>query len=182
MIHRFVVIGENNGAAGKGQGDVTRGSIYLRMKDLEEREYSQFDVMKRARTILQDYPDLRTAVSDVSAIQAAGQDSRIFQLLLSGPDLEQLSDYSEKMVKYLKTIPGLNDVDTTLSLRKPEVQVAIDRDRASDLDIPVQTIANTLNVSGGRPADLALHRGDRAVRHLAAPTNRFAPTRKRSIC
>ena len=152
IIHRFTVIGENNGAAGKGQGDVTRGSIYLRMKDLEEREYTQFDVMERARRILVDYPDLRTAVSDVSSIQASGQDSRIFQLILSGPELEQLSKYSETLIKKLREIPGLADVDTTLSLRKPEVQVSIDRERASDLGIPVQTIANTLNVLvGGQP-------------------------------
>jgi HAE1 family hydrophobic/amphiphilic exporter-1 len=43
-------------------------------------------------------------------------------------------------------------VDSTLSLRKPEVQVAIDRERASDLGIPIQTIATTLNVLvGGQP-------------------------------
>ena len=152
VIHRFTVIGENSNAAGKGQGDVTRGSIYLRLKDLAERAYTQFDVMQRARKVLKDYPDLRTAVSDVSTVQMAGQDSRIFQLLLSGPDLEQLSKYSDTLIERLRQIPGLVDVDTTLSLRKPEVQVSIDRERASDLGIPVQTIANTLNVLvGGQP-------------------------------
>ena len=56
------------------------------------------------------------------------------------------------MVQRLKQIPGLADVDTTMSLRKPEVQVSIDRERASDLGIPVQTIASTLNVLvGGQP-------------------------------
>ncbi len=152
VTHRFTVIGENNNSAGKGQGDVTRGSIYLRLKDLEERAYTQFDVMRLARVILKDYPDLRAAVSDVSSIQASGQDNRDFQLVLSGPDLEQLSAYSDALMGKLRMIPGLIDVDTTLSLRKPEVQVSIDRDRASDLDIPVQTIANTLNVLvGGQP-------------------------------
>jgi len=152
VVHRFTVIGENNNAAGKGQGDVTRGSIYIRLKDIEQREYTQFDVMQRARTIMADYPDLRSAVSDVSTIQASGQDSRIFQLLLSGPDLEKLATYSDTLIHRLREIPGLVDVDTTLSLRKPEVQVSIDRERASDLGIPVQTIANTLNVLvGGQP-------------------------------
>ncbi len=152
IVHRFTVIGENNNSAGKGQGDVTRGSIHLSMKELEERAYSQFDVMQRARKILQDYPDLRSAVTDVSTIQASGQDSRIFQLVLSGPDLDKLSEYSGELVTRLRRVPGLVDVDTTLSLRKPEVQVSIDRDRASDLGIPVETIANTLNVLvGGQP-------------------------------
>ncbi len=49
-------------------------------------------------------------------------------------------------------MPGLVDVDSTLTLRKPEVQVDIDREQASDLGIPVQTIATTLNVLvGGVP-------------------------------
>jgi HAE1 family hydrophobic/amphiphilic exporter-1 len=152
VVHRFTVIGQNNNSAGKGQGDVTRGSIHLRMKELEERGYSQFDVMARARKIMADYPDLRTAVTDVSTIQASGQDSRIFQLVLSGPDLDKLAEYSGELVSRLRKVKGLVDVDTTMSLRKPELQVTIDRDRASDLEIPVETIANTLNVLvGGQP-------------------------------
>ena len=48
--------------------------------------------------------------------------------------------------------PEYVDVDTSLSLRKPELRVKIDREKASDLGIPVQTIASTLNVLvGGEP-------------------------------
>ena len=147
--HRFTIIGQNTGGSGKGQGDVTRGSIYFRIKELEEREYTQFEVQERARTILKEYPDLRTAVSDVSAIGGNGQDSRTFQVSIQGPDIDKLAKYSSEFIDRLRAIPGLVDVDSTLSLRKPEVQVAIDRDRASDLGIPVQTIANSLNVLVG---------------------------------
>lgn len=149
VVHHFTTIGENT-HAGKGQGDVTRGSIYLRIKELEKRRYSQFDVMERARSILQEYPDLRTAVSDVSAIGGgASGDSRTFQVSLQGPDLDQLAQYSDELKTRLRALPGLMDVDSTLSLRKPEVQVAVDRDRAGDLGIPVQTVANSLNVLVG---------------------------------
>lgn len=147
--HQFAVIGQNNGAVAKGQGDVTRGSIYVRLTDLKKRKFSQFEVMKRAREMLKDYPDLRLAVTDVSAIQAAGQDTRLFQMTLQGPDLDKLQEYSEALKQRLSKVQGLTDVDSTLSLRKPEVQVAIDRERASDLGIPVQTIANTLNILVG---------------------------------
>ncbi|WP_010584360.1 efflux RND transporter permease subunit [Schlesneria paludicola] len=149
VVHRFTIIGQNSGAAGKGQGDVTRGSIYFRIKELEERQYSQFEVMGLARAILKDYPDLRTAVSDVSAIGVSGQDSRTFQISIQGPDIDKLAMYSADFMTRLRKIQGLVDVDSTLSLRKPEVQVMIDRDRASDLGIPVQTIANSLNVLVG---------------------------------
>ena len=149
VVHRFVTIGRNTGNAGKGQGDVTRGSIYIRIGELDRRNYSQFEVMVLAREILRDYPDLRTAVSDVSAIGATGQDSRTFQVSIQGPDIDKLAKYSDAFMDRLRAIQGLVDVDSTLSLRKPEVQVAIDRDRASDLGIPVQTIANSLNVLVG---------------------------------
>lgn len=149
VVHRFMIIGQNTGSAGKGQGDVTRGSIYFRIKELDQRQYSQFSVMERARAILREYPDLRTAVSDVSAIGMSGQDSRTFQLSIQGPDIDKLATYSDELIARLRVDSGLVDVDSTLSLRKPEVQVAIDRDRASDLGIPVQTIANSLNVLVG---------------------------------
>ena len=149
VVHRFTVIGQSTGSAGKGQGDVTRGSIYFRIKELDQRQYSQFDVMELARAILREYPDLRTAVSDVSAIGVSGQDSRTFQVSIQGPDIDKLAQFSAEFLTRLRAFSGLVDVDSTLSLRKPEVQVAIDRDRASDLGIPVQTIANSLNVLVG---------------------------------
>src|SRR5262249_38110876 len=149
VTHRFTSIGENTDA-GKGQGDVTRGSIYLRIKKLDKREYSQFDVMQRARVILRDYPELRTAVSDVAAIGGGARgDSRTVQVSIQGPDVNKLAEFSDAFVARLRKIDGLADVDSTLTLRKPEVHVEVDRDRASDLGIPVQTVANSLNVLVG---------------------------------
>ncbi len=148
VVHRFVSIGESGSS--KGQGDVTRGSIYLRIRELDERGFTQFDLMRRAREILRDYPDLRTSVSDVSAIGGgANGDSRIFQLSLQGPEVEQLALYADTLKSKLRKLPGLVDVDSTLSMRKPELQVNIDRERAMDMGIPVQMIANTLSVLVG---------------------------------
>ncbi len=147
VVHRFVSIGQSGA---KGQGDVTRGSIYLRLVDLEDRSYSQFDVMRLAREILKEYPDLRTAVSDVSAIGSGPNgDTRIFQLSLQGPEVAKLAQYADELRQRLQELPGLVDIDSTLSMRKPELQVVIDRERAMDLGVPVQTIANSLNVLVG---------------------------------
>lgn len=148
VIHRFTSIGQSGGA--KGQGDVTRGSIYLRMNELEERGFGQFELMRRAREILREYPDLRTSVSDVSALGGGPNgDNRIFQISLQGPEVERLAEYAEILKEKLRALPGLVDVDSTLSMRKPELQVDIDRERAMDLGIPVQMIANTLSVLVG---------------------------------
>jgi hydrophobic/amphiphilic exporter-1 (mainly G- bacteria), HAE1 family len=151
VIQTFTTIGQKTG---RGEGDVTKTSIYLRLKDLSARKYSQFDVMERARNILKDYPDLRTAVNDVATITGNGGDgdTRNFDLNIMGPEIDKLATYADQVKRKLMEIPGLHDVDTTLSLRKPELQVAVDRERASDLGIPVETIADTLKVLvGGEP-------------------------------
>jgi hydrophobic/amphiphilic exporter-1 (mainly G- bacteria), HAE1 family len=148
VVLRYTSIGQ--GGTAKGQGDVTRGSIYLRLVDLEQRRFTQFELMRHVRDILRDYPDLRTTVSDVSAIGGgAGGDSRVFQVSLQGPEIEQLSAYADELKRRLNQLPGLVDIDSTLSMRKPELQVHIDRDRASDLNIQASSIANTLGVLVG---------------------------------
>ena len=152
--HIFTSTGEvAGGRAIKGEGNVTRGTIYVRLEDLEERttKYTQFEVQNEVRKILEDYPDLRTSVNDVSQFQG-GSRSQTFQINLSGPELPRLSEYADRLVAELKKQGGIADLDTTLSLRKPEVQVSIDRERASDFGIPVGTIADSLRILvGGRP-------------------------------
>jgi HAE1 family hydrophobic/amphiphilic exporter-1 len=171
----FTTIGDTTGRMIRGQGDVTAGTIYLRITDLEKRQrkaydptfwinalagrvenddqhFTQFDIQRDARQIMQDYPELRLAVQDVSAIAVSGFRQSMVELNLRGPDLAKLEDYSNNIIGYMKDRPGFVDMDTTLSLRKPELRVNIDRERASDLGIPVQTIASTLNVLvGGEP-------------------------------
>jgi hydrophobic/amphiphilic exporter-1 (mainly G- bacteria), HAE1 family len=151
-VHVFTTVGESNGSrAVKGQGDVTRGTIYVRMKDLNERDYTQFAVQSQVRQIMESFPDLRVSVNDVSAFQG-GRRPQTFQVNLAGPELEKLSEYADKLKNELKLAGGLSDLDTTLSLRKPEVQVQIDREAASDLGIQVGTVADTLRVLvGGLP-------------------------------
>ncbi len=114
-------------------------------------EFDQFQIQQEARKFLEDYPDLRVSVNDVSPFQG-GRRPQTFQVSLAGPDLSQLAAYGDQLIAELKKEGGIVDLDTTLSLRKPEVQVVIDREAASDLGVPVGTIADTLRVLvGGLP-------------------------------
>jgi HAE1 family hydrophobic/amphiphilic exporter-1 len=148
----LTVIGDTSGRLGRGAGDVTRGSIYVKLADLGEREVSQFDVMRQARDILKDYPDWRTGVSDVDPLRSGGMNNFALDINLVGPDLDVLNRYTDQLVERLRKVPGLTDVDTTVSARKPELQVVLDRDRAADLGVSVETVASTLAVAvGGEP-------------------------------
>src|SRR5204863_7425442 len=140
----------------KGQGDVTQGSIYVRLVDLDERKtsprlaalreggrssrFSQFEVMGHARKVLANYPDLRSSVQIPAAISSGTVNADV-EMTLVGPDLSKLSEYADEIIGTLRRNPGLADVDTTLALRKPELRVNVNRDRASDLGVSIQSIA-----------------------------------------
>lgn len=152
VTHTFTVIGDTTGRVTKGQGDVTAGSIYCRLPDLRERSYTQFEVMDDARQILKDYPDLRAAVQDVAAFQATGFRQVMVELNLRGPDMVKLEQYSKQVTDWMKQQGHYVDVDTSLALRKPELRIRPDRERASDLGVSIQAISAMANVLvGGEP-------------------------------
>lgn len=152
VTHTFIIIGDTTGRVIRGQGDVTRGTIYCRIVDLRERKYSQFEVMKQAREILKDYPDLRVAVQDVAAIAAEGFRQVDIDLNLGGPDMDRLQVYGDALARWMRERGGYVDVDTSLALRKPELRIRPDRERLSDLGVSIQSLATTANVLvGGEP-------------------------------
>src|SRR5439155_21974432 len=144
------------GKLSKGQGDVTQGGMYVRLIDLDQRKkdpktgrkFSQFEIMGRARKVLAEYPDLRSSVQIPAAISSGTVNADV-EMTLVGPDLAKLSEYADEIIGTLRRNPGLADVDTTLALRKPELRVNVNRDRASDLGVSIQSIASTLQILVG---------------------------------
>ncbi|HVM95098.1 MAG TPA: efflux RND transporter permease subunit [Candidatus Acidoferrales bacterium] len=152
VAHLLTTIGDSTGRLRAGEGPVTEGSIYVRLTDLEERKQSQFDIMSQARNQLTDFPDLRTSVQNVNIFMGGGQRYTEIEIDLTGPNLQKLDAYSNRIMEGMKRIPGIVDVDTTLSVRQPEMRVQINRQKASDFGIKVQDIAATLRtLVGGEP-------------------------------
>ncbi|MEK6696058.1 MAG: efflux RND transporter permease subunit [Candidatus Deferrimicrobiota bacterium] len=132
------------------EGDVTQGTIYVRTVDLDERKYSQFDIMKDVRRVMAKFPSLRPSVQNISALgRGGGIRSTPVSFVLAGPDLVKLQEYGDRIVEEMRKVKGLVDVDTSLSNRKPEVRVYVDRKKASDQGVQVQNVASSLNVFVG---------------------------------
>jgi len=152
VTHVFTTIGETSGKQAKGQGDVTRVTIYCKMIDLKKRKYSQRDTMAEARKVLAKYPDYRATVQEVKLFSSSAFKNVQVELSLRGPDSEKLQEHAAQIVKKMRKNPHFTDVDTNAASRSPELQVEIDRDKAADLGVNVQTVASTLQVLvGGEP-------------------------------
>ncbi len=139
------------GSSGLGSEDVTQGSIYVQMVDLKKRDYSQLSVMRKIRSILKRYPELRTNVSEFGGMSGT-RSGYAFSYEFTGPELKELMKYSDIMAAKLKEDPRFVDVDTSMSQRSPEVRIIIDRQKAMDLGITPSDLALTLRtlVAGER--------------------------------
>ena len=152
VTHTLATIGDTTGRVTRGQGEVTACTIYVRLVDISERDYSQFDVMADARAMLADYPDLRSTVQDVSAFQGTGFRHVMVDLNLRGPDMDKLREFSGGIAGWMRAQGHYVDVDTSLTLQKPEMRIFPDRERASELGVTVEDISLAANVLvGGVP-------------------------------
>lgn len=153
----------------RGFGGVNRADMYVRLIDSKERTFSierlfkgllngnpkaawegnftQRDKMTEIRKRLAKLPDIRVSVRNLTSFRQGAPVDIDFSI--TGPDLQTLSDFSEKLRLKALDIPGIVDVDTTLKLDKPELLVSIDRERAAAMGVSVQEIADTLRVAVG---------------------------------
>jgi HAE1 family hydrophobic/amphiphilic exporter-1 len=146
------------------------GVIYVGLKPVKERELDQFEIMdKIRREILPQYASLglRTYAAPVNVF-GGGINAEIM-FWVGGPDLDQLSKYSQVLMDKLKSMPGVADPDTNLIVGKPELGVRVDRAKAADLGVNVNDIASTLNVLvGGQEVTSYMEGGEQYEVHVRA--------------
>lgn len=145
-----------------GSGSATRANIYVGLLPLEEREHSQEEIIRMARGIFRNYPDLRVNIQPIntSGIGGGGGYGGRIRLNLRGPDLDQLESYLEQLLAAMREDPHFVDVFSSSADRLPEVQVRIDRTKAADLGIDARTVAETLRILVGGEIVSAYREGD----------------------
>ncbi len=144
--HVFTTVGST-----RGGDDVTEVTMYVQIVDLDMRKYSVFDVLGDARHVLADYPDLRP-VASASGGMFGGARSGQLSFALRGPDLPTLGSLADRVMGRMRETQGIVDVDSAAAVRKPEVRVTVDRERASDLGLRAADVATSLRtLVGGEP-------------------------------
>lgn len=115
--------------------------------DAFKNNYTQREVQQEIRQRLRKIPDIRFAVRNPQTFVGGGANFDIDFALL-GPDLDVLYDYAERLRQKAPEL-GLQDADITLKLDKPELHVAIDRERAANLGVDTEDIATALRIMVG---------------------------------
>lgn len=135
-----------------------QGTVYVRLVNLADRTFGQLAIMDFVRKqILPKYSgdNLRISVNPVSLMSGGGMSSAAISYMVGGPDIQKLEQSAKAIMADLRQVPGAVDVDSSLSLGKPQYGITIDRDKAAQLGVSVASIANTLRllVAGDKVSD-----------------------------
>ncbi len=122
---------------GTGINPDNEGTITVRMVDLDQRERSSFEVIDSIRAELADYPGLQISITGE---KSEGGGAPI-EISISGERMDQLQLLSSMVEDSVRATPGAVEVDNSLGEGKPEIQIALDREKISDLGLNVSQIA-----------------------------------------
>jgi len=148
-IPEVVTLFSTVGVRGQYQSSVTDISIYVGLTHLSQRKRTQEQIKQEVRDRLKAFPGMRGSAQQISLIGGGGFRQTPFNLILRGSDLTRLEGYVEGVLRELSTKPGFVDLDTAQTRRQPEVQVHIDRQKASDLGVKVDAVASALRTLVG---------------------------------
>ncbi|GGE63445.1 multidrug transporter [Streptosporangium jomthongense] len=133
--------------------------IIMGLAPWEERDVKQQQVTSEIRKIFNDISGIRLAAINPPGLGQRGF-SQPVEFVVAGPDYESVQAWSDELVERAKNNPNLLNLETDFELTRPELSIAIDRERAADLDITIQDVGLTLQTMlASRQVTTYLERG-----------------------
>ena len=130
--------------AGSINPTLSQGQLSIVLKDRGERDGLD-KVLPRLQKTVAGIPAVALYLKPVQDITL---DSRVsateYQYAMSDVNAEELAGFATKMTEAMRRRPQLADVGNNLADKGNALQLTIDRDKASRLGVPMQTIDDTL--------------------------------------
>jgi HAE1 family hydrophobic/amphiphilic exporter-1 len=137
-----------------GESDISAasnsGNILILLKPLAQRRQDVESIIEDLRPKLANVPGMRIYLQNPPLVQVGGQVTKSpYQLTLQGPDRNELYRNAEVLEQKIAALPQLLDVASDIQIKNPQLNVDIDRDKASSLGITAQQIEDALNSAYG---------------------------------
>ncbi len=108
------------------------------------------EVMAEMRPKVNSVPGIRVFLQNPPPINIGGHMTKSqYQYALSSPDTEELYHYAPILEDKMRQLPGLVDVASDLQMKNPQVNVVIDRNKASALGLSAEQIEDSLFTAYG---------------------------------
>ena len=126
-------------------GELRRSLLFVNLADWKDREVSVDEVIDTLRPQLARITQAETFIRAAGGLGLGSGQGNI-RWMLGGPDLARTAAWSDDLAARLEGDPRLASVEVGYSANQPGASLSIDRDRAQDLGLSAETIAQTLQV------------------------------------
>jgi multidrug efflux pump len=123
---------------------VNQGLLINQLVLQDERERSLREVVRDMRDEVRQVPGIAAYVIEPSPLRGFSSDP--VSLVLQGDDVPTLARLADEVKAEMKDWGGFTNVRSDLFLNKPQLEVEIDRERASDLGVSARDVATTLQI------------------------------------
>ena len=149
---------------GGGSNGSNQGSMFIELKPLSERRLSVDQVMEELRPKVAQVPGIRAFLVNQPPINIGARGTRsLYQFTLQDTDTDELYRWAPIMEDKMKEIAGLQDVNSDLQIKNPQITVDMDRDRISALGLTVNQVETAMANSYGR----------QQISQIYAPNNQY---------
>ncbi len=139
------VVGYTGVGSGGGYAQINTGNVFVSLKPLSQRDASVDQVIARLRPKLAQVPGGRLYLAAIQDLRAGGRQSNAqYQFTLQSDNVQDLYEWTPKLVDALEHNPVLTDVSSDQQQRGLETYLDIDRDTAARFGISPLQIDNTL--------------------------------------
>ena len=129
----------------RGANGLNTGNMFLHLKPPSERQLSADEVIAELRAKFAGVAGIRAYPQNPPPIRLGGRIANaLYQYTLQATDTKDLYQAGEKLEVALRNLPSLTDVSSDLQIRNPQIEVQIDRDRASTLNVSAEAIETVL--------------------------------------
>ncbi len=126
------------------QGD--RAGYYVRLVNTAERTRSTNEIIEEVRQQVAGLVGAEISVQSLSMMSMGGSTKPI-NIKIQGPELDTLRKISDDLVELIKAVEGTREVESSIDDGRPELQVSLDRNRASALGLTAYTVASHIRTA-----------------------------------
>jgi multidrug efflux pump len=144
---RFIVL--SFAPSFSGAGGVNSAFISMGLQDSREREKTQDEIAQRMNRMFKGYTDVRvlTVQEQTISVGTGSRGSLPVQYVLQNLNFDKLKEKVPLFMEEVAKSPIFQGFDVNLKFNKPELQVTIDRLKASELGVSILDITNTLQLA-----------------------------------
>ncbi len=130
---------------------VSQGIGFVKMTSWDKRSRSQQDIANELRPQLFAVPGILAFPGNPPPLGLSVRDKPISFVIQTSQSYDKLQEIVDRVLAKARQNPGFVNMDTDLKLNTPQLKVSVDRDKAADVDVKIDTLGRTLEtLLGGR--------------------------------